>query len=167
MQAEELVQTITTDVGAAQRNLQAASDVFTNTVVELLYNDDRLLARIGRLAGELEFPSFDGGQQITRPRMLCKRLSTYLADEIRCRLECIYLEMTRFSTKSRGRSSGDETELETELEAELDTLYSEITAVAQMSTNLEFENPLTEVTRQESVQRHVRATLVLDHVRYL
>jgi len=125
------------------------------------------LARTDRLARELKVSDVDDEHQITRLRELCKRLSTYLADEIRCRLDRIYLETSRSPTKSTSSSSGDEADLQSSLEAELDTLYSEITAVAQMSTSLEFEKPLIEASRQKKVQNESYIRSVLDHVCYM
>ncbi len=151
---------------AAQRHLQSASSVFPSTVAESLQKDDRVLARIDRLAGELEASDVDDGQQITRSRNLCEKLGTYLADETRCRLDRIYLETSQSHTKPSKKCSQDQVELESSLKAELDSLYSEISAVAQMSASLEFETPLIEATQQEMVQHNENIGSVLDHVRF-
>ena len=137
--------------------------MFPGTVAELLQKDDRILARIDRLVGELEVINFDDGQQISYPRMLREKLSTYLAKEIRCRLDRIYLETNQSPTMASETFSRDKVELSS-LKAELDTLYSEITAVAEMATSLEFENPLIEAARQKKVQNEIYIGSVLDHV---
>jgi len=109
----------------------------------------------------------DDEQQITRSSMLCEILSTYLVDEIRCRLDRIYLETKQSPTKFSGTCSENEIDLESSLKAELDSLYSEITAVAQMSASLEFGNPLTEATSKKKVQNDRYIGSVLDCVRCL
>lgn len=141
--------------------------MFPSTVAESLQKDDRILAEINRLAGELEVSGVDDEQQITRSSMLCEILSTYLVDEIRCRLDRIYLETKQSPTKFSGTCSENEIDLESSLKAELDSLYSEITAVAQMSASLEFGNPLTEATRKKKVQNDGYIGSVLDCVRCL
>ena len=161
---DELLQTASTSTEAAQRNLQAADSGFLTTVAESLRKDDRTLARIDRLARELKVSNAESGQQTARPRILCEKLSTYYADEIRCRLDCIYLGTSQSSAKSSAEFLGDEEELEFSLKAELDTLYSEITAVAQMSTSLEFEKPLDEAIRQKITQNDDHIGSALDHV---
>lgn len=167
LQVEELVQTTALGTNAAHHHLQTANSVFPSTVAESLQKDDTILAGIDRLAGELEVSDFDDEQQTTRSRTLCKKLSTYLVDEIRYRLDRIYLENRQSSTASSGRCSDNEVDLESSLKAELGSLYSEITAVAQMSASLEFEDPLIEATRKKMVQNDGYIGSVLDHVRCL
>lgn len=109
----------------------------------------------------------DDQHQVNRSRTLCEELSTYLVDEIRCRLDRIYLESRQSPTESSRTCSENEVELESSLKAELDSLYSEITAVAQMSASQEFEKPLIEATTKKKVQNDAYVGSVLDHVRYL
>ena len=161
---EELLQTASTNTEAARHSLQAANSVFPSIVAESLQKDDRTLARIDRLARELKVLDMDSGQQTSRPLILCEKLNTYLADEIRCRLDRIYIETSQLSVDSRADISGDEADLELSLKAELDTLYSEIAAVAQMSTSLEFEKPLNEASRQKNAQNEGRLGSTLDYV---
>ena len=125
------------------------------------------MVRIDRLARELKVSDVDDEHRITRLSELYKRLSSYLADEIRCRLDRIYLESSQPPTNPTSTSSGDEADLQCSLEAELDTLYSEITAVAQMSTSLEFEKPLIEANRHKKLQNEDCIRSVLDHVYYM
>ena len=167
MQVEELLQSVSSNAEVAQRNLQTAKTMFPSTVAESLQKDDRTLARIDRLARELRVSNTYNGQQTARLRILCEKLSTYTAAEICCRLDRIYLETCQSPAESSAPFSRDEAELELSLKAELDTLYSEITAVAQMSTSLEFEKPLDEAARQKNVHNEGRIASALDDVCYL
>ena len=96
--------------------------------------------------------------------MLSNRLSAYLADEIRFRLDRIFLEICQCPENSSSACSEDGAQLEQSLKAELDTLYTEITAVAQMSTSLEFENLSIEALKQNSVQNNIYISTALKHV---
>lgn len=167
LQVEELIESTAFGIDVAQRQLQSASSVFPSTVAESLQKDDRILAEINRLAGELEVSGVDDEQQITRSSMLCEILSTNLADEIRCRLDRIHLETKQSPTKFSGTCLENDIDLESSLKAELDSLYSEITAVARMSTSLEFGNPLNEATRKKKAQSDRYVGSVLDSVRCL
>jgi hypothetical protein len=122
-------------------------------LAQRLHEDDRKLEALQKLMlpcrGGMD-PEIDTNQKASR---LVKKLVDFTCEEIRCRLDRIYLEQLR---EAGGHENGIEDDLsvqEVSLTGDLETLYAEIRDVAAMSVSQEFEHPLLH-SRQENSQRH-------------
>lgn len=103
--------------------------------------------------------------QKDRLEKLCARLVANNVDEIRCRLDRKYLESIQSSRSLKTPQSNQANDLLSSVKAELETLYPEISAVAQMSTDQSFKAPLVRSIEQSIVQREDQIISVFDHVR--
>lgn len=110
------------------------------TVSSKLMNDDDVLLKAERLAAKLELSEMDE-QMEKRALELISTLSNLNSEEIRCRLDRLYLEslLTDAHTptdvsKSRNACLA--------LEEDLESLYSEIEVLAEMSARQEFGQPI-------------------------
>lgn len=85
-------------------------------------------------------------------------------EEIRCRLDRIYIETIRSSSNTNASQSTQASNLVSSLKEELGSLYPEISAVSQMSVSQEFEAPLTQSIEQRIFCRDERIRSALDDV---
>ena len=159
---DELFQDLSSELETSRHRLRAGNAAIPALLAEHLRHDDRLLSKLERFPVGLK--SFDGSKRelTARSRISCKKLATYVADGIRCRLDRVYLEASR----SRGKSwvTTDDTDLTSSVEEEMNSLYSEIAAVAEMSVNCEFEIPLLSQFRHKQTQDAEYTASVLDFV---
>lgn len=140
--------------------LQAGTVMIPIVVAERLRRDDRLLLHLEKLATGLT--GYDGseGELTDRSMTLCKALATSVAEGIRCRLDRIYME----TLSGKDWQATEDTDLCSSVQEEMNSLYSEIAAVAEMSVNNEFENPLLDQSKLKQGKEGDYASSVLDFV---
>ena len=159
---DELFQRLTTELEKSRHRLRAGTATIPTVLAEQLGRDDRLLSKLSKLATGLRgFDDF-AQESINRSVTLCKALATYVAEGIRCRLDRIYMEASR--SLGKGWIPTDETDLYSSVQEEMSSLYSEIAAVAEMSVNCEFENPLLGQLKLNQGKAGEYAALVLNFV---
>lgn len=126
--------------------------------------DDQLLTRINELMTGLPDLDFQNEVEKSRTQTLCARLAGFISDEIRCRLDRIYLEALASSHASDQIRNIENLAPEASLKTELETLYTEIGAVAQMCVEQAFTLPLVEKITKKKVLRRAQIALVLENV---
>ncbi len=132
-----------------------------------LKKNDKLLSDLEALATEVK--SSDGDASIMkRTSALSTALAQYVAEEIYCRLDRLYLERILGSSKS---SADDPTNKEVEavvgLEQEMQSLYPEIDILAEMSTKQQFVEPILRQLQNHHGQLRIASHQRLDLVRPL
>lgn len=131
-------------------------------LAEQLSRDDSLLSNLESLACGLTCLHGSDQESIDRSLTLCKALASYIAEGIRFRLDRIYMEASRPLVK--GWVPTDGTDLCSTVQEEMSSLYSEIAAVAEMSVNCEFENPIVGQFKLKQGKDNDYASSVLDFV---
>lgn len=164
MQVEELMQTTTSNASAVLHQVQVINATLPSTIAEILRKDDRLLARLDQTAGGVEITN-DDERQITTTQILCTKHSAYIADQIRSHLDLIYLETCRLPPDHSVVQDEDDGDVELSLVAELDTLYTEVSVVAEMFTAQAFGTPLIETLKRRKDLNNKNVKLILDYVR--
>ncbi|EHA25105.1 hypothetical protein CBS63078_7344 [Aspergillus niger] len=123
---------------------QASADAkrILSSLTARFKEDDRLIANLERLASGIETSQQDeNSAKIASER--CTALAQCVADEIKCRLDRLYLESIRAGLmKMRTEPAPTEDEPLAALEEELESLYPEIDVLAEMSTRQQFAVPI-------------------------
>jgi len=126
-------------------------------------DDDRML-----LMMEFQIAAFDTGSHsehnLGRIHKLCAQLISCQTDEIRYRLNRMYLESLHAFQDMVEVPSAAQKDLEASLESELDSLYTEIADVIQIYVSQEHLEPLTEYTTKYRAEGQERAHSILDNV---
>ncbi|RDW90877.1 uncharacterized protein DSM5745_02652 [Aspergillus mulundensis] len=127
-----------------------------------LKDNDKLLSDIEALASGVK--SFDGdASTMKRTTELSSILSKYVAEEIYCRLDRLYLEKLLDGSKSVSDVPTDkDTETVAGLEQETDSLYPEIDILAEMSTKQQFVEPILRQLRNHHGQLRIASHQKLD-----
>ncbi|KAI9875601.1 MAG: hypothetical protein M1830_008217 [Pleopsidium flavum] len=162
MAADELLQGLTVQIAAAQQQLKSSNSTLQASVTETLKSDDRILSRLQDLAGDLNEEDVEVGDSIAeRTKKLSAKLADFIAEEIRCRLDRIYLEGRLKDFVSTEGRLDDPEDTEQLLEEEMSSLYSEISAVAEMSVHQNFVEPIMKqlVERKDIGKAHSQAIL--------
>lgn len=96
---------------------------------------------------------------------LATKLSEYLAEEVHCRLDRIYLETAQSGSSTANGDTEDDAGLIASLEEELDSLYPEIGVLAEMSTQQTFKGPILRELKNRHGQLQSTTEEKLDYVR--
>ena len=95
---------------------------------------------------------------------MCAKLVVSLTEEIRCRLDRMYLEILISPTGTTESFVKTDTELQLSLEIELDSLYTEIQDLNRIFVTQEFQMPLTEASNRKATRYH---DVVLNFLLYV
>lgn len=114
-----------------------------------LLEDDKVLRTAEKIAAQLEMTEMDE-QMEKRVLGLISTLSKLISEEIRCRLDRLYLEtvLTDIRLPADPISHPDDG-VHLALEEDLDSLYSEIEVLAEMSAKQEYGQPILEALRKK------------------
>ncbi|OKL60749.1 hypothetical protein UA08_04397 [Talaromyces atroroseus] len=110
------------------------------SVSSRLMNDDDILFKIEELAAELELTEMDEQTEKRTPELI-STLSKLTSEEIRCRLDRVYLE-TLLTGADAPADVPDNRDACIALQEDLESLYSEIDVLAEMSARHEFGQPI-------------------------
>ncbi|KAI9650347.1 hypothetical protein NHQ30_000360 [Ciborinia camelliae] len=136
---EELSQNLMYQLSDLEQQNKMSQSSVKQTVDGIFKADDKLLASLQKLAGELDPGSSDDNDNIARIRDLCARYIKHTVDGVRTKLDRIYLEAL---SSPGGSDSQDTNQREVaELQEELESLYSEVLPVAQMSAEQQYLEP--------------------------
>ncbi|PWW77901.1 hypothetical protein C7212DRAFT_362492 [Tuber magnatum] len=124
------------------------SAVDVEGVNKMLESDDRVLARLERLAGGVVVggDGDDGKEVVERSTNVFRRLSTLSAAALKTRLDRIFLEVAG-SHNSENNDPGAE-----ELQKDLESLYAEIASVAEMAAEQEFLQPVLDEVHKGQIK---------------
>lgn len=131
-------------------------------------DDDRILANLAQSAFRIQVTTDD--VSITkRATDLGSLLAEYVADEIHCRLDRLYLESVKAGlANTADKATATEEEALMTLSDELESLYPEIDILAQMSVRQLFNEPilreLQNVHGQLRMASHRRLENILDTI---
>lgn len=132
-----------------------------------LKKNDKLLPDLEALAARVK--SSDGDASIMkRTSALSTALAQYVAEEIYCRLDRLYLERILDSSGSAADGqTNKEIEAAVGLEQEMESLYPEIDILADMSTKQQFVEPILRQLQNHHGQLRIASHQRLDLVRPL
>jgi len=145
----------------SQHQLETLNRANSSVVTETLRKDDSALFKLQTLADGLGLPDTHDNKLIERSKFLCATLAEDLADQIRCRLDRIFLYVGNRIEKVD--PAMEERDLEDTWRAELSSLYTDIAAVAEMTVNHEFEGPLLGELKRNDAQSREYSASVLEH----
>ena len=157
------MQSLSEDLNAARLCLNGANNHLPNILQRAIVDDDRRLLKIELQIATLDTASYNE-HDLGTVHDLCAQLVACQTDEIRCRLNRLFLESMHTSKDIVQVPSAAQKDLEASLLSELDSLYTEIVDVTQIYVNQEHLTPLTEHTTRYSVQRKKGAKSILDNV---
>ncbi|KAI5781220.1 hypothetical protein EDC01DRAFT_779071 [Geopyxis carbonaria] len=163
---EELVGILNEEV-ADLRGTVMGTETDKVEVAREMERDDRVLARLERLAAELVVPDEKGGKEdegVKRVRELVDKLSSLTQQAVRVRLDRIFLETLHTHAPSSPGLATPPEDL-TELQTEIDSLYAEIPAVAQNAADSEFLSPLLRFLAARRAQRGENYVLGGQYIR--
>lgn len=130
-----------------------------------LKGHDKLFMCLEDLAAGVK--SSDGDASIMRQTSeLSAALAQYVAEEIYCRLDRIYLQKILDSSRADAEAPTDEeNEVVHGLEQEMDSLYPEIDILSEMSTKQQYMEPILRQLQNHHGQLRIRSHRKLDFVR--
>ncbi|KAI9756315.1 MAG: hypothetical protein M4579_003907 [Chaenotheca gracillima] len=168
---EELGESLQSELSALAQRAQAGITSLNSTKSHILKNDDAVLARLQKLMDVLS-PAVDEGAAFdpmrTRARLLCNKLISLKSEEVQSRLDRIFLESQVTSAAAdgeRGNKEHDDIQADIEmLKDELESLYSEITSVAQMSVERDYLQPLLRHIESHEVHTKHTSAAKLEYV---
>ncbi|KAG6061299.1 hypothetical protein E4U32_003032 [Claviceps aff. humidiphila group G2b] len=134
------VDTITQDISLRLAELELQGPSINHQVSALLQSDDALLSGLQKLGWELEQPDPEEERAVEKLREICMRLITMTVQTVRARLDTIYLE-TLVAAENSGAMKPATGQEVTELQEEVESLYSEISSVAQISIEKQYLEP--------------------------
>ncbi|KAL4806987.1 hypothetical protein BDV18DRAFT_111110 [Aspergillus unguis] len=129
-----------------------------------LKDNDKLLCDLEELATGVK--SSDGDASIMkRTTELSAVLAQYVAEEIYCRLDRLYLQKILDGSKAViGAPTNKEREAVFGLEQEMDSLYPEIDVLAEMSTKQQFLEPILRQLQNHHGQLRIASHQKLDYI---
>ncbi len=134
-------------------------------MTETLKGDDKLLERLESLAGELTSDDgLQGDAIVERAKGVCAKLTNLMEEEIHCRLDRVFLESNQAaseSTEPPKQSDG----VEKSIAEDLNSLYSEIRAVAEMSVDKAFKEPIMRQLNKKNRLCQENLESILTYVR--
>jgi hypothetical protein len=153
MQLGEETEAFASSLKLASEDASHVKNTTGGHLAQRLHEDDRKFDALQKLmlpcGGGID-PGIDSNQKASR---LVRKLVDFTCEEIRCRLDRIYLERLR-EPISHENGIGDVLSMQAvSLKGDLETLYAEIRDVVAMSVSQEFEHPLLN-SQRESSQRH-------------
>ncbi|KAL9611339.1 MAG: hypothetical protein Q9167_004022 [Letrouitia subvulpina] len=161
---EELFQTSSSQIQQARSLLRDTRDLLPSKIDSHLKADDQTLNELDQLASNIELDTSDKNQSTQEIEGLCAKLAGYRVNGLHYRLDRIYLASLReFSCKGSRNMMVDD-QHEKSLKSELDSLYTEITAVAEMSIAQEFAIPLSNAIAEKRALAEGTKKSTLDHV---
>jgi hypothetical protein len=120
------------------------------------------LEKLEKLVDDTKVGGFSCPALRARTAKLASKLVDYMAEEIECRLDRIYLEELH---ESSTRSSGDGgVQEEISLKEELDSLYSEIRVLSEMAVRQEFEAPIMKAVADHEAHLHAESCSRMNYV---
>jgi hypothetical protein len=129
-----------------------------------LKENDQLLSDMEKLAVGVK-ASDDDAMIMKRTSELSRVLAQYIAEEIYCRLDRLYLEKILDGSKTVSDApTKKESEAVTGLEEEMDSLYPEINILAEISTKQQFVEPILRELQNHNGQLRIASHQKLDHV---
>lgn len=142
----------------------AESKGIVPSITSKLKEDDRALQRFEKSASGLDSTEEDG--KISERAMdLATKLADYVAEEVHCRLDRIYLETLQSGSNTTNGEIEDEADLIASLENELDSLYPEIGILAELCTKQQFKSPILRELKNRHGQLQSTSEEKLDYVR--
>ena len=153
MQLGEETEALASSLQSASEDASHVRSTTGGHLAQRLHGDDRKLDALQKLMlpcnGGID-PEIDPNQKVPR---LVKNLVDFSCEEIRCRLDRIYLEQLHEPVNHEGGVEGGLSMQEVSLQGDLETLHAEIRDVVAMSVSQEFEHPLLK-SQRENWQRH-------------
>lgn len=146
-----------------QQNKMSQSSI-KQTVDGIFKADDKLLASLQKLAGELDPGSSEDHDTIARIRDLCARYIKHTVDGVRTKLDRIYLEALDSPAAAELQDTNQQEV--TELQEELESLYSEVLPVAQMSAEQQYLEPALREIAAKGNSGQDRAHQALEYVSF-
>ncbi|KAL4869980.1 hypothetical protein BDV12DRAFT_166773 [Aspergillus spectabilis] len=129
-----------------------------------LKENDKLLSDMEKLVVGVR-PSDDDAMIMKRTSELSRVLAQYIAEEIYCRLDRLYLEKVLDGSKMVSDISTKKgSEAVAALEEEMDSLYPEIDILAEMSTRQQFVEPILRELQNHHGQLRIASHQKLDHI---
>ncbi|KAG5958444.1 hypothetical protein E4U57_001307 [Claviceps arundinis] len=157
------VDTITQDISLRLAELELQGPSINHQVSTLLQSDDALLSGLQKLGWELEQPDPDEERAVEKLREICLRLITMTVQTVRARLDTIYLE-TLVAAENSGAMKPATGQEVTELQEEVESLYSEISSVAQISIEKQYLEPALQSIATKNGRRLSKTVSSLNYI---
>ncbi|KAI9737000.1 MAG: hypothetical protein M1834_000589 [Cirrosporium novae-zelandiae] len=156
---EESATLLSSRLKTLQQQLTTAHASLLAGVEEELKGDDRLLHRLQKLAANLPLQDSTNTSLAEKTKKLSSKLAVLRVEEIKYRLDRIYLEESQNDMVSD--SDSDEADIPSVIQEELDSLYAEIADVSEMAAEHMFEEPVTQEVNSKArlCQESARSTL--------
>lgn len=159
---EELSQNLMYQLSDLEQQNKISQSSVKQMVDGIFKEDDKLLASLQKLAGELDSGSSKDNDTIARIRDLCARYIKHTVDGVRTKLDRIYLEA--LNGAAGVESQGTNQQEVAELQEELESLYSEVLPVAQMSAEQQYLEPALREIAAKGDSGQERAYQALKYV---
>ena len=145
------------------RQLEDTNTRLPSIVLRNLQEDDNSFLDVERRAADVntELPNDRLSSDI---QQMCSRLASCLAQEVRCRLDRIFLETLSAPQRTDMFHSEANGELQSSLQVELDSIYTEIPSVIEMSIAHEYQTPLIDSLTSSVANNYESTNYTLAHV---
>ena len=150
------------DYNEFRRGLLRTEALLPYIMEELSRHDDSRFLSVERELQKVHVDRVD--ETLSRRDKLCSTLVNLLVDNIRCRLDRIYLETISVSQHDHLAVSNYDEDLEAGLALELQTLTDEIVPVVEMFVEHDYVAPLKAAATKRCLLHEAEATITLDKV---
>ncbi|WEW57939.1 Vacuolar cation/proton exchanger 5 [Emydomyces testavorans] len=159
---EDLVHEFEEKLQAAQKALVADQNNLPSITSNLLREHDAVFRSMEKLV--LNSQSAENNE-LLRKRIndLSVFLAKYIAEEVNCRLDRVFLETVANSQSMEDDDPQVSEQLES-VEAEVSSLYPEISVLAEMAARQQFQSPILRVLEEVQEQSQFVAEEQLQHV---
>ncbi|PGH17995.1 hypothetical protein AJ80_04616 [Polytolypa hystricis UAMH7299] len=140
---DDLTQTFEEKLSAALGVLAAENSDLASQVTSRLKQDDKIIESLGKLASSSQSSENDRELRL-KVSKLCDELSSYIAEEVHCHLDRVYLEGLKDNVPKtlNGGPGEDEQDQLASVNEEINSLYPEIDVLSDMNAQQQLKAPI-------------------------
>ncbi|EFW15744.1 hypothetical protein CPSG_08181 [Coccidioides posadasii str. Silveira] len=162
LEIEDLIHDFEEKLQAAQKTLSTDQNNLISTTSSLLREHDVVLRNMEKVAANSQSVE-ESSLLKKRVSDLCALLARYIAEEISCRLDRVFLETVESAKDSEDDDPHVLEKLES-VDAEINSLYPEISILSDMAARQQFHSPILRVLEEWQERSQLGVEEQLQHV---
>ncbi|PKY05321.1 hypothetical protein P168DRAFT_268499 [Aspergillus campestris IBT 28561] len=161
--SSDLAQELEIDLKSETEKAVAEGKRILSSLTARLKEDDKVILNLEKTASTIQGGG-DDSLIIKRTLELESLLARYLAEEIHCRLDRLYLEGIESDNAGFNNPTGIEDDAWSGLSEELEALYPEIEILAEMSTKQQCSGPILRELQNHHGKQRIASHEKLDNI---
>ncbi|PHH64684.1 hypothetical protein CDD81_4125 [Ophiocordyceps australis] len=163
IEVDRLSHSITLKLCTIEEQLQEDDPKLRALISDALHSDDKLLAGLQKLDGELDAQGPEDSAWLAEYRENCHRVIEDIAQTVRTTLDATYLDALVAAESGGDGKPVSDAQVEAVLN-EVESLYPDITSVTQMKINEEYLEPAVKSIALKNKESINRTSMALDYM---